>query len=241
MTSIDHVFQDPAHRALVGKVVAADRNLDATLFASLFTANGRFRIGGSPALEGPAAIRDGVEAFFQMLDGGIEHRLEAAWTSKDALVWQAEVTWSLRDGRRISAPYVNTLRLAGELVSDYRVHVDTSVLAPGAAKGVTITDDAELQPVFVVFDVEPEDQAALIDAIRTLHDEVLLGEPGFVSTSLHASLDGRRLINYGQWASQADYERFLQVSLKRAAPPLFAKYPPDSRPFRLALQVLGGR
>lgn len=239
MTDIDRVFQDPTHRALVRKIVTADRNLDAALFASLFTADGRFRIGGGPALEGPAAIRGGVEAFFQMLDGGIDHRLEAAWTSEDALVWQAEVTWSLRDGRRISAPYVNILRFAGELVSDYRVHVDTSVLAPEVASGVTIAKGDELQPVFVVFDVEPEDQAAMIDAIRTFHDEVIRDEPGFVSTNLHASLDGRRLINYGQWASTADYERFLQGSLKRAAPPLFAKYRPDSRPFRMALQVLG--
>jgi quinol monooxygenase YgiN len=35
-------------------------------------------------------------------------------------------------------------------------------------------------------------------------------QPGFVSASLHKSLDGTRVFNYTQWRMQAEYETFAQ-------------------------------
>ena len=54
-------------------------------------------------------------------------------TLEDTLVYQAEVCWAFADGRRITTPYVNVVRFAGNLVADYRVHVDLSVLREGAS------------------------------------------------------------------------------------------------------------
>ena len=33
--------------------------------------------------------------------------------------------------------------------------------------------------------------------------------PGFISANLHASLDGSRVINYAQWASERQYQAAL--------------------------------
>ena len=131
MNDIDRLFPVAAHAELVSKVIEADATRNASLFASLLTAEGTFRIGARPAVQGPASIEAAVAEFFRMLGGGIEHTFEGAWTSDRSLVWQAQVTWTLGDGRRISAPYVNVLRLAEDgRVEDYRVHVDMTVLAP---------------------------------------------------------------------------------------------------------------
>lgn len=131
MNDIDRFFPVAAHAELVRKVIEADATRDAALFASLFTAEGTFRIGAMPAVKGPPIIEAAVAGFFQRLGGGIEHTLEGAWASDGSLVWQAQVTWTLGDGRRVSTPYVNVLRLAEDgRVEDYRVHVDMTVLAP---------------------------------------------------------------------------------------------------------------
>ncbi|MEU7255800.1 antibiotic biosynthesis monooxygenase [Streptomyces rimosus] len=36
--------------------------------------------------------------------------------------------------------------------------------------------------------------------------------PGFVSAHLHVSLDGRRVVNYVQWAGEEQYEEALRRS-----------------------------
>ena len=46
----------------------------------------------------------------------------------------------------------------------------------------------------------------MIDALETTTKH----QPGFVSASLHKSLDGTRVFNYAQWRAQAEYERFAQ-------------------------------
>lgn len=42
--------------------------------------------------------------------------------------------------------------------------------------------------------------------------ETVKHQPGFVSASIHKSLDGVRVMNYAQWKTQADYQAFIQNS-----------------------------
>lgn len=56
-----------------------------------------------------------------------------------------------------------------------------------------------------VFEIAPKKQNALVDEIRETVDS--MGElPGFVSMSLHRSLDGERVVNYVQFESQEAFE-----------------------------------
>jgi uncharacterized protein (TIGR02246 family) len=238
MTDLSTLFHHPEHLALVRRVLAADAERDAALFASLFADDGVFIMGHTPAQRGRRAIEESCSGFFRSLGAGLEHRLFAAWSGENSLAWQGEVTWTLADGRRVSAPYMNALGLEGGAVHTYQVHIDVSALAPLPPEGFTLSPRRAGQPVVVTFDVEPREQQAAIDAIERLHRETLLATPGFVATNLHASLDGRRLVNIGHWESLEHYERFLASMREHDGPPALGGLRFDSRPFRLALQVL---
>jgi quinol monooxygenase YgiN len=50
----------------------------------------------------------------------------------------------------------------------------------------------------------------LVDALDEATRAIFVTMPGFVSANLHASLDGTRVVNYAQWASEQQYQAALQ-------------------------------
>ncbi|PSB26285.1 antibiotic biosynthesis monooxygenase [Stenomitos frigidus ULC18] len=62
--------------------------------------------------------------------------------------------------------------------------------------------------VLVEWGVDSQYQQELIDAICDLIEQHIKSDIGFVSASFHASEDGRRVINYGQWHSKEDWSKF---------------------------------
>ncbi|MBE3558165.1 MAG: antibiotic biosynthesis monooxygenase [Ktedonobacteraceae bacterium] len=67
------------------------------------------------------------------------------------------------------------------------------------------------QPITLinVFETKPERQQELIDQ-WTHFVESIKEEPGLIGTALHKSTDGTRVVNYAQWRSEADLDRFLK-------------------------------
>jgi heme-degrading monooxygenase HmoA len=61
----------------------------------------------------------------------------------------------------------------------------------------------EQQPVtqITVVEAEPGKQAEALE-LMTQRARFMARQPGFVSISLHRSLDGRRIVNYVQWQSR---------------------------------------
>jgi quinol monooxygenase YgiN len=57
-----------------------------------------------------------------------------------------------------------------------------------------------------VFTVEPSNQQRLVDLLVRATDEFVIRAPGFVSSTLHRSLDGTKVTMYAQWRSLTDYE-----------------------------------
>jgi len=59
------------------------------------------------------------------------------------------------------------------------------------------------QPVtqITIIDAEPDKQDEAL-AMMTTRARLMAEQPGFVSISLHRSLDGRRIVNYIQWESR---------------------------------------
>src|SRR4051795_11049848 len=78
---------------------------------------------------------------------------------------------------------------------------------------VTIVPTAAGTPITLVnvFTVEPDRQQALVAVLVTATDETIRHLPGFVSASIHRSLDGTRVTNYAQWRSLADFEAMLRA------------------------------
>jgi len=59
------------------------------------------------------------------------------------------------------------------------------------------------QPVtqITIIESEPEKQAEAL-SVMTERARFMASQPGFVSISLHRSLDGRRIVNYVQWQNR---------------------------------------
>ena len=57
-----------------------------------------------------------------------------------------------------------------------------------------------------VFTVEPSNQQKLVDLLTRATDEFVCRAPGFLSCTLHRSLDGTRVTMVAQWRSAEDYE-----------------------------------
>jgi len=64
------------------------------------------------------------------------------------------------------------------------------------------------QPVtqITVIEAEPEKQAEALSVMKQ-RAKFMAEQPGFISISLHRSLDGRRIINYIQWQSRELLQR----------------------------------
>jgi quinol monooxygenase YgiN len=61
-----------------------------------------------------------------------------------------------------------------------------------------------------VFTVEPGNQQRLLDLLaRATHGSVSRA-PGFMSATLHRSIDGMKVTMYAQWRSAEDYEAMRQ-------------------------------
>lgn len=57
-----------------------------------------------------------------------------------------------------------------------------------------------------VFTVEPPNQQRLVDLLIRATDEFVSRAQGFVSSTLHRSLDGTKVTMYAQWNSVDDYD-----------------------------------
>ena len=58
----------------------------------------------------------------------------------------------------------------------------------------------------------------MVDLLVEATDVVMRELPGFVSANIHRSADGKRVVNYAQWRSAADFE--AMQSDPRVVPPM---------------------
>lgn len=61
-----------------------------------------------------------------------------------------------------------------------------------------------------VFTVEVDKQQKLVDTLTETTATITRHIPGFVSSSIHKSMDGKRVVNYGQWNNKAAFETMMQ-------------------------------
>lgn len=73
-----------------------------------------------------------------------------------------------------------------------------------------ITRGSPLKTFVNIFTCEREDQRALLDTLEEETAQVVSKVGGFVSASLHASTDGRRVINYAQWTDLTAFNEMMK-------------------------------
>jgi heme-degrading monooxygenase HmoA len=74
----------------------------------------------------------------------------------------------------------------------------------------TIRRDQDLMTLINVFTVAPEHQQELVDLLVEATEQVMVGQPGFVSANIHRSDDGTHVVNYAQWRSRDDFAAMLR-------------------------------
>jgi len=70
----------------------------------------------------------------------------------------------------------------------------------------TISPSRKLVTLINVFTVDPANQRRLVELLARATENSVRHEPGFVSASLHRSLDGTKVTMYAQWRSVEDYQ-----------------------------------
>jgi quinol monooxygenase YgiN len=73
---------------------------------------------------------------------------------------------------------------------------------------ITISPNREVATLINVFVVEPDNQDKLIRILKEGTEALFRKQAGYISASFHKSMDGRRVVNYGQWRSPKDIDAF---------------------------------
>jgi len=114
----------PGDRAnIVQRFLTTTRTADE--FASYFTEDAYFRFANAPAVMGRNAIHESSIAFRQKLKS-VTHDIKSIWEMGDVVVCEMEVTYTRHDGKIVTLPCTDIIRMNGELFSDLRVYMDIS-------------------------------------------------------------------------------------------------------------------
>ena len=100
----------------------------------------------------------------------------------------------------------------------------------------TIAKNNDVITVIIIFAVEPERQQELVDTIIEFLETGVKQQPGFVSSSIHKSIDGVRVMNYAQWQSLEDFKAFANNPEMRSLTAKLSKFNMlDSHVFEVAI------
>jgi quinol monooxygenase YgiN len=72
-----------------------------------------------------------------------------------------------------------------------------------------VSQEDNLVTLINVFETKPEQQQTLLDQLSHFAESVK-EEPGMIGAALHRSTDGTRVINYAQWRSEENLDRFVK-------------------------------
>ena len=79
-----------------------------------------------------------------------------------------------------------------------------------------ISDGKDPITLINVFEVAPADQQRLVDLLTRATDGIVNHAPGFISSTLHRSLDGTKVAMYARWRSIDDYQAMRNDPRPRA-------------------------
>jgi len=104
----------------------------------------------------------------------------------------------------------------------------------------TISLENKLSSVILIFQVDPKNQSALIEAGIENSQRVMAKKPGFISASFHKSFDGTSVVNYSQWENRKSYEdaiNFLTLDEVQIGEKIFDIADPDWNIYELVFSA----
>lgn len=100
-----------------------------------------------------------------------------------------------------------------------------------------LSDRHDCLTVMVTFECSTEQQAALADKVRAYIRDFISQQPGLISSHLHLSLCGTRVVNYAQWRSMDDFKAFGERARLRPELPALLAYKPKAVFYRVDFSV----
>src|SRR5437764_10348436 len=100
--------------------------------------------------------------------------------------------------------------IAHVLTNDQDVFKRSEINAKGADLMIHISTKSSVVTLINVFTVDPTNQQRLVELLARATEVSVRHAPGFVSASLHRSLDGTKVTMYAQWRSVQDYQAMRQ-------------------------------
>ena len=76
----------------------------------------------------------------------------------------------------------------------------------------TISKEANFLTLINIFTVDPINQQKLVDLLTLATESSVRKVTGFISSSLHRSIDGTKVTMYAQWRSIEDYQNMRNNS-----------------------------
>lgn len=101
--------------------------MDSDNFAQFLTDDATFQFGNAQPVKGKRNVRDAVAAFFSSING-IGHKLLGTWQIDDFVFVQGEVSYTRKDDKVVTVPFLNLFKMNGPLVSQYMIYIDVSPL-----------------------------------------------------------------------------------------------------------------
>src|SRR3954462_4862490 len=101
-------------------------SMEPDRFADHLADDVSFRFGNSDPVIGRDSVRDTWAEFCQAIDG-VSHELIAQWEQDDAVIAEANVTYTRKDRSTITLPVVTIYRGADK-IQDYRIFMDVAPL-----------------------------------------------------------------------------------------------------------------
>lgn len=100
---------------------------DTAAFLNYLTEDASFRFGAAPEIRGHAAIRDGVDGFFNTIASS-KHQIDRVITDGTTLVCEGSVRYHRLDQREVEVPFVDIFEYTGLLIAVYKIYIDISAL-----------------------------------------------------------------------------------------------------------------
>ena len=110
----------------VAPIFASIDAMDADRFVAYLTPDVRFRFANADPAIGRAAVTEGVNGFWAMIDGLTHHILNVHEVG-NTVIAQIDVEYRRKDGKSVTVPNCDVLVFDGDLVRDWQIYID---LAP---------------------------------------------------------------------------------------------------------------
>ena len=114
-------------KSRLGELFSAIDSKNTEAFLGFLTEDATFRFGSASEICGQAAIRDGVNSFFDSIAGS-QHQIDQVIIDGNTLVCEGFVLYQRHDEREITVPFVDIFEYTGDLISAYKIYIDISAV-----------------------------------------------------------------------------------------------------------------